>query len=28
MVMAGLPHPDLCRKCINKEHPGIIGDKK
>jgi len=26
--MAGLPHPDLCRKCINKEHPGIIGDKK
>lgn len=23
MVMAGLPHPDLCQKCLDRNHPGI-----
>jgi hypothetical protein len=23
MVLAGLEHPPMCRKCINREHTGI-----
>lgn len=23
MVMAGMPHPDLCQKCIDRKHPGF-----
>jgi len=21
MVMAGIPHPTVCKRCLNKEHP-------
>lgn len=23
MVLAGLPHPDLCQRCINRQHPAF-----
>lgn len=26
MVIAGIKHPELCQKCINRQHPGF--DKK
>lgn len=26
MVVAGVPHPDLCKRCIDREHPGFDVD--
>jgi hypothetical protein len=23
MVMAGIPHPDLCKRCFDRKHPGF-----
>ena len=23
MVIAGLPHPKLCKRCLDREHPGF-----
>jgi hypothetical protein len=23
MVVAGIPHPDLCKRCFDREHPGF-----
>ena len=28
MVLAGLPHPDLCKKCIDRMHPAFNDVKK
>jgi len=25
MVLAGLPHPDLCQRCLDRAHPGFDG---
>ena len=26
MVLAGLPHPDLCKLCIERQHPEFDAD--
>ena len=23
MLLSGLPHPDMCQKCIRRQHPGF-----
>ncbi len=28
MVLAGLPHPDLCQRCLDMNHPGIDKPKE
>lgn len=25
MVLGGLPHPDLCRRCLDRKHPMFDG---
>ena len=25
LVLAGLPHPDLCQRCLDRAHPGFDG---
>jgi hypothetical protein len=27
MVLAAVPHPELCRRCLDRTHPGFISER-